>query len=349
MPLLCHSRLRGNGTLDHMRRNSKVAADDSVSRGVRPAGHAREWLGMDISIIVVNWNTRELLRKCLDSVGTTVRGLSHEMIVVDNASTDGSAAMLRERFPRVRLIENLENRGFGTANNQALRVMTGRYALLLNSDAVLTENAVSELFSCMENHPEAAMACGQLLNANGSRQNSIAAFPSLLTLMTNTSLLEYLFPGRYPSKRYPHPEPVEIESGIGACLMVRRAAIDAVGLFDERYHFFFEETDWAYQMRRAGWTILHVPTAFIYHLQGQSIGRNLHSRIEFYRSRYQFFRKWRSRPCYIAVCVVILLRLVMDWLLTSVGMLLTLGLRRELRDKWAVYGCLLVWHLRGCP
>jgi GT2 family glycosyltransferase len=304
---------------------------------------------MDISIIVVNWNTCELLRKCLDSVETTVRSLSHEIIVVDNASTDGSAAMLRERFPRVRLIENLENRGFGTANNQALRVMTGRYALLLNSDAVLTENAVSELFACMENHPEAAMACGQILNADGSRQNSIAAFPSLLTLMTNTPLLEYLFPRRFPSKRYSHFGPVEVDSGIGACLMVRMAAMDAVGLLDERYRFFFEETDWAYQMRRAGWKVLHVPTAFIYHLQGQSIGRKFHSRIEFYRSRYQFFRKWRSRPCYTAVCFVILLRLVLDWFLTSVGMLLTLGLRRELRDKWAVYGRLLVWHFRGRP
>ncbi len=257
----------------HAENDSKVAAEFRP-RGVRPAGHAREWLGMDISIIIVNWNTRELLRKCLDSVETTVRSLSHEIIVVDNASTDGSAAMLRERFPRVRLIENLENRGFGAANNQALRVMTGRYALLLNSDAVLTENAVSELFACMENHPEAAMACGQLLNADGSRQNSIAAFPSLLTLMTNTPLLEYLFPRRFPSKRYSHSGPVEVDSGIGACLMVRMAAMDAVGLFDERYYFFFEETDWAYQMRRAGWKVLHVPTAFIYHLQGQSIGRN---------------------------------------------------------------------------
>ena len=131
--------------------------------------------------------------------------------------------------------------------------------------------------------------------------------------------------------------------------MVRKAAIEAVGMFDEQYFFFFEETDWAFQMRRAGWKVVHVPTAFIYHLQGQSIGRNVRSRIEFYRSRYQFFRKWRSRPRYIAVCVVIMLRLVLDWFLTSVGMLLTLGHRRELRDKWAVYGRLLGWHLRGCP
>jgi hypothetical protein len=304
---------------------------------------------MDLTIIVVNWNTRELLRKCLDSIETTVRCLSYEIIVVDNASTDGSADMLQQKFPTVMRIENRENRGFGAANNQALRIMTGRYALLLNSDAVLTENAVSELFDCMEKHPDAAMACGQLLNFDGSRQNSIAAFPTLLTLMTNTSLLEYLFPRRFPSKRYSHLGVVEVDSGIGACLLVRKEAIDAVGMFDERYHFFFEETDWAYQMRRAGWKVLHVPTAFIYHLQGQSIGRNVCSRIAFYRSRYQFFRKWGSRSYYLAVRVVILLRLVLDWFLTFVGMLLTLGLLRELRVKWAVYGRLFVWHVRGCP
>jgi GT2 family glycosyltransferase len=227
--------------------------------------------------------------------------------------------------------------------------MTGRYALLLNSDADLTDNAVYELYSFMESRPDAAMACGQLLNADGSRQNSIAAFPSLLTLLTNVPLLEYLFPKRFPGKRYTYPGPVEVDSGIGACLMVRKAAIDAVGMFDERYFFFFEETDWAFQMRRGGWKVFHVPTAFIYHLQGQSIGRNVRSRIAFYRSRYQFFRKWKSRPYDLAVRVVIPLRLLLDWLLTGLGNLLTLGLHGRMRDKWAVYGRLLVWHLRGCP
>ena len=304
---------------------------------------------MDISIIIVNWNTRELLGRCLASVGTTVQNLSCEIIVVDNASTDGSVAMVKERFPGVHLIENSENRGFGAANNQALRMMSGRYALLLNSDTVLVEKAVDELFSCMENHSEAAMACGQLLNADGSRQNSVAAFPTLLTLMTNMSLLELLFPRRYPSKRYVHTGAVEIESGVGACLLVRREVIDVVGPFDERYFFFFEETDWAYRMRRAGWKVLHVPTALIYHFQGQSIGRSIRSRIEFYRSRYQFFQKWRGRLYYWSVCVVIPVRLAVDWLLTSLGVLLTLGLLRELRDKWVVYGNLLRWHLRGCP
>ncbi|HLA26444.1 MAG TPA: glycosyltransferase family 2 protein [Syntrophales bacterium] len=302
----------------------------------------------DISIIIVNWNTKELLKDCLHSVYKTVQGIVYETIVVDNASEDGSAEMLRREFPAAHLIENKVNRGFGAANNQALSIMKGRYALLLNTDTLLTENAVSLLFSFMEGRPDTAMACGQLLNADGSKQNSIAAFPSLLTLMTNISLLEYFWPRRYPSKRYTFTEPVEIDSGIGACLIVRKQAIDEVGMLDERYFFFFEETDWAYRMKVAGWKIFHVPQAFIYHLQGQSIGRDVSSRMEFYRSRFQFFRKWYSYPGFLLTGAVIVARLMINWLFTSVANILILGQKKSLRDKWVVYGQLLLWHIQGC-
>jgi GT2 family glycosyltransferase len=257
--------------------------------------------------------------------------------------------MLREKYLEVRLIQNEENRGFGAANNQAMRIMTGRYALLLNSDTVLTENAVRELFTFMEAHADAAMACGQLLNANGSKQNSVASFPNLLTLLTNTSLLEYLFPDHYPSKRYNHDKPIEVDSCIGACFLVRKKAIEDVGMLDERYFFFFEETDWAYQMKKVGWKVFQIPTAFIYHFQGQSIGRDIQSRIEFYRSRYQFFRKWKSRPYFIAVSTVIFLRLCVNWLVTSVANIFSLGMNRELRHKFFVYSRLILWHLNFTP
>jgi hypothetical protein len=300
---------------------------------------------MDISIIIVNWNTRDLLQNCLKSVYRTICNVSYEIFVVDNASQDGSLAMLRDEYPQVKIIENEENRGFGAANNQAMRIMTGRCALLLNSDTVLTENAVSELFTFMEAHSDVAMACGQLLNADGGKQNSVASFPNLLILLMNTSLLEYLLPNRYPSKRNSYDKPIEVDSCIGACLLVRKKAIDDVGLFDERYFFFFEETDWAYQMRKAGWKVFHVPTAFIYHLQGQSIGRDVRSRIEFYRSRYQFFRKLKSRPYFIVVRIVIFLRLCINWLLTSVANIFSLGMHREHRHKFFVYSRLILWHL----
>lgn len=302
---------------------------------------------MDISVVIVNWNTRDLLHNCLTSVFHTMAGMAVEAIVVDNGSVDGSIEMVRRDFPAVRVIANTDNRGFGAANNQAFRIMQGRYALLLNSDTVLTEKAVPELLSFMESHSDAAMACGQLINRDGSKQHSFANFPNLLTLMTNTPLLEYLFPDRYPSKRYTYAEPLAVDSGIGACLMVRKAAMDEVGLFDERYFFFFEETDWAYAMHLAGWKSYHVPTAFIYHLQGQSIGADIRSRIAFYQSRYQYFKKWKGTLYYRLVCTVIFTRLLVNWLLTSLGNLVTLGMQKRLRDKWVVYSRLLGWHLKS--
>jgi GT2 family glycosyltransferase len=304
---------------------------------------------MDISIIIVNWNTKDLLRNCLNSIYQTVQNITLEIIVVDNASHDGSVAMLREEFPQVTIIENTTNRGFGAANNQAINIMKGRYALLLNTDTILAEDAVYELFSFMEAYPDAAMACGQLLNADGSKQNSIANFPNLLTLFLNTPLLEYLFPKRYPSKRYDYKWPIEVDSGIGASLLVRKQAIDKVGMLDERYFFFFEETDWALQMKTAGWKIYHVPSAFIYHLQGQSIGRDVRSRIEFYRSRYQFFKKWKSHSYYQLISFVIFVRTIINWLLTSFGNLVTLFTNKNLRNKWVVNSKLILWHLNGRP
>lgn len=304
---------------------------------------------MDLSVVIVNWNTKDLLRGCLQSVYRTVKDISFEVIVVDNASQDGSVAMLKEDFPEVQVIENDTNKGFGAANNQALRVMQGRYALLLNTDTVLTDGAVRQLFSFLERHPDAAMACGQLLNEDGSRQNSVAAFPTLLTLLFNTSVLEYLFPARYPSKRQDYEGPVEVESCIGACLMVRKKTIDEVGLFDERFFFFLEETDWAFRMKKAGWKVCFIHSATIYHFQGRSIGHGVESRIAFYRSRYAYFRKWYKRPYYILARFLIFGRLTVDLVSMAAANLLLLGANRKIRTRLAVYSRLVLWHLQGCP
>ena len=302
---------------------------------------------MDLSVILVNYNTKDLLRNCLRSVFETVTDASYEVFVVDNASADGSVEMLKREFPSVRVIANERNVGFAAANNQAMKEMNGRYALLLNSDAVLTGQAVSDLMTFMEGNAGSAMACGQLLNADGSKQNSIANFPDYLSLMFNVPVLEYLFPKRYPSKRFHHSSPIEIDSGIGACLMVRKKAIDEIGLLDERYFFFFEETDWAFRFRKSGWKIHFVPSARIYHLQGKSIGQSARSRIEFYRSRYQYFRKW-SR-FYPLAFTIIFFRLAVNWFFTTGAALFTFGLNRQLVDKGLVYSQLLVWHLKKCP
>ncbi len=301
-----------------------------------------------VSVIIINWNTKDILQNCLDSIYQTIDNLSCEIIVVDNASSDGSQELLQQRYAQVIKIYNEINRGFGAANNQAFAVMKGKYALLLNTDTILTPGAINKLYSFAKTHPQAAIVCGQLLNADGSKQNSVAPFPSMLTLAANISLLEYLFPQYYPSKRYKYSTPIEVDSAIGACMMINKKALAEAGFFDERYFFFFEETDLAYAFHSKGWSVFHVPDAFIYHLQGQSIGHNVGSRIEFYRSRYQFLRKWHSRKYVYPAAAIIFFRLLINWLFSCAVNVLTFGLVKELRQKLFVYSRLILWHLKSC-
>jgi GT2 family glycosyltransferase len=303
---------------------------------------------VDISVIIVNWNTRDLLMNCIRSVYETVQGIACEIWVVDNGSTDGSQEAVKAAFPQVQLIENTQNRGFAAANNQALKRMSGHYALLLNSDAALTDGAAQTLHAFMESTPAAGMACGQLLNPDGSRQNSIASFPTLLTLISNETLLRIMFPEKFPSKRRDYSGPIPIESGIGACLMIRKTAMDAVGIFDEAYFFFFEETDWAYRMRLANWRIYFVPSARILHAQGKSAGNSVSSRILFYRSRYIYLKKWHLKS-YSLMVGVLFIRLLVNAILSLLGSGLTLGLAPRLLDKTLVYFQLITWHFKGCP
>ena len=303
---------------------------------------------MDISVVIVNWNTKELLLGCLASVFETMKGMAFEVWLVDNGSHDGSVGAVRTKYSLVKIIENQRNLGFAGANNQAFRRMKGRYALLLNTDTVLTEGAVQELYAFMESNSGAGQSCGQLLNDDGSKQNSIANFPSLLSLLCNQTLLRILLPKQFPSKRKEYAKPIEVDSGIGACLMVRKKAMDEIGLLDESYFFFLEETDWAYRMKRAGWKIYFVPTARIFHFQGQSVGANVDSRVMYYRSRYIYFRKWHKRS-YPIVRIVIFCRLLVNTVLTLLAMLLTFGLKGDLYRKFKIYVQLIAWHLKGCP
>jgi len=226
--------------------------------------------------------------------------------------------------------------------------MQGRYALLLNTDTLLSHGAVKELYGFMEADPEAGIACGQLLNQDGSLQNSIANFPSLLSLLCNESVLRILFPNRFPSKRRRYSVPLRIDSCIGACMMVRKKAMDEVGFLDEQYFFFFEETDWAYRMKQAGWKSCFVPAARIFHAQGKSIGSSAKARIMFYRSRYIYFRKWHRRS-YLLIHVIIFFRLLINAGLNLAGVACTLGMHPGTRNKLYVYAGLIGWHLRGCP
>jgi len=247
---------------------------------------------VDVSIIIVNWNTKEYHLRCIESIYQSLKKIEMEVFVVDNGSKNGSVTAVKERFPMICLIENEKNLGFAKAANQGLQKGSGRYLLLLNPDTQVKNGAIERLMLFMKVNPDIGIAGAPLLNPDGSKQNSIANFPSLATELLNKSLLRWLFPEKFPGKEKDYPEPFEVDSVIGACMMVRRDALNQVGLLDEDYFLFLEETDWCYRMKRAGWKIYHVPQAEVYHFQGKSAETvKKRARVEFYRSRYHFFKK----------------------------------------------------------
>ncbi len=300
----------------------------------------------DLSIVIVNRNTRDLLLDCISSVYATVPPLSFEIWVVDNGSSDGSIAAVERAFPDVRCIRNEQNLGFAKANNQALRRAEGRYLVLLNTDAVLTPSALATIIDFMERNKNVAVCGGQLLNRDGSLQNSIANAPTLATELLNKSLLRRLNPSRYPGKEQRFQHPTEVESIIGACMVVRKEAVDKIGLLDESYFFFFEETDWCRRMTESGWRVYFHPEARIYHLQGESAKKVIvAARIEYWKSRYTFFRKHYSQSVLQILGGGLLVKTAISVLLQLIAATVSSKARRKLK----VSTMILLWHLLGCP
>jgi N-acetylglucosaminyl-diphospho-decaprenol L-rhamnosyltransferase len=249
---------------------------------------------LELSIIIVNWNTRDLVVGCLQSIYDTTSGLEFEVIVVDNASCDGSLGMLRRRFPKVRLVENPENVGFAWANNQAIAVSQGCYVLLLNSDAVATPGAIQSLVSLADEKPRAGIVGAQLLNPDGSFQASHTPFPTLWQEFLILTGLGRLVRGRWYPSRGPGEDqgPQIVDYVEGACMLARRRAVEEVGGLDEGYFMYAEEVDWCYAMNQAGWQVWYQPAAKVIHLGGgSSQNRRPQREADLYRSRVRFFRK----------------------------------------------------------
>jgi hypothetical protein len=273
---------------------------------------------MDLSIIVVNWNTRELLAQCLKSLercqlsisgqGNSLTtdnpspitdhcALTAEIFVVDNASSDGSAAMVRKCFPQVRLIENCENVGFARANNQAVRESSGRYVLLLNSDSTVEPNSLANMAAFMDAHPETGILGGNILNADGTSQFCYGRFPSLLSETAFAWGLDTHFPLSMRFKPcFAKREFIETDWVVGAALMVRRELLDRVGLLDESYFMYSEEIDLAYRARCDGWRTYVLRDARIVHLRQQSSKQAAAAmKAQLFRSKVLYFQKHHGR------------------------------------------------------
>ena len=274
----------------------------------------------DVTVIIVNWNTWPLLERALASLlgveRTRLEGegsrfaaqpptLSSqpptlELIVVDNGSEDGSAELVQQRFPEVRLVANRRNRGFAAAVNQGLNLAAGRYVLLLNSDARLEPTALGRLAAYLDAHPRVAVVGPRLRNPDGSIQSSRRRFPTLATTFLESTVLQRFWPQHPLLQRYyvldrSDDEAQAVDWLSGACLLVRRAAIAEVGGLDERFFMYSEELDWCRRFRAAGWEVVYLPEAEATHEAGGSSRRDLLARhIQFNESKCRYVGKYHG-------------------------------------------------------
>lgn len=250
-----------------------------------------------VSIIVVSWNTREMLRGTLAALSQELEGCSGvdvEVLVVDNGSTDGSADMVRNHFPKIRLIANKENLGFAQANNQAIGVARGELILLLNSDAEICRGTLAKLTTFMAERPQAGAVGPRLLNADGTLQPSCHPMLTPEREFWRLAFFDRLVPwATYRMTHWRTDLPRRVEVIKGACLLLRREAIEQVGKLDDRYFMYAEEVDLCYRLAQAGWELWWVPEARVVHY-GEASSRQEAEKmyLQLYRSKVQFYRKF---------------------------------------------------------
>jgi GT2 family glycosyltransferase len=259
---------------------------------------------MDLSIVILNYNTREHLRACLESLvaegSTSLSGgpLLTEVLVVDNASSDGSAEMVAADFPGVSLIRSPHNGGFANGNNQALERSRGAAILLLNPDTLMPPGGIGRMLDCLTAHPEAGIVGPRLLRPDGSMHLACRrSFPTPATAFYRISGASRLFPrsprfGRYNLTFIDPSLAIEVDSVCGACMLVKRAVVDRIGALDERFFMYAEDLDWCLRAREAGWTVRYEPGVIVQHQHGAaSRKRALRTTFHFFRAMDLFYRK----------------------------------------------------------
>jgi GT2 family glycosyltransferase len=269
---------------------------------------------LDVSIIIVNWNTRKLLQNCLKSVYERTGDVKYEVIVVDNGSTDDSVEMVKKNFPQVNIIENAENLGFARANNIGIQTSKGRYICLINSDITLLDDCIGKLISFMDSRPAVGITGPKILNSDRTIQHSCRHFPSIWNNLCQSLGLNHLFPksaffSDWIMDYWGHDSIRSVDALSGCFLMVRRKALEEVGLLDEDFFIYGEDLDWCRRFRKASWDIVFYPETEATHLIGAS---SANAPIKFYlelqKAGLQYWRKHHGRIGRVSYAAVILIR-----------------------------------------
>ncbi len=307
----------------------------------------------DISVLIVSWNVRDLLLDCLAALPEAVGDdFSHEVIVVDNASSDGTVEAVQQAFPDVRVIANAENRGFTGGNNQALAAARGRFLFLLNPDTKPQPGSIAQLARYLDDHPDVGMVGPRLRYGDGSPQSSRRRFPTLPVLFTESTVVQQYLPGlglfaRYTLADLPDDIPQEVDWLVGAALMARRQVYEQIGGLDEGFFMYSEELDWCHRAKDAGWRIAYEPAAEIIHYEGKSSEQAVARRdIAFFSSRVCYTRKYHGAFWAGVLRWWLLATFVFQWLREGAKWLL--GHKRPLRaQRMAAYQQVLRSGLKG--
>lgn len=297
-----------------------------------------------LSVIVVSWNTRALLGRCLASVQAEVEALKRpvEVFVVDNASADLSAELVLSEFPWVHLIQNSVNAGFASANNQALRLSHGDYVMLLNPDTEVKEGAFARLLSFLDRRPEVGAVGPRLIHADGSLQQSCYPLPTLAREFWRLLHLDKIRPwATYPAASWDMNQPREVESLQGACLLIRQSVLNQVGHLDERFFVYTEEIDLCRRILENGSKLFWIPDSVIVHHEGQSTDQTSYPMfLQLYRSKLDYFRKHEGRVAAFVYKVILLLATIPRLVLSAMMMVFP-PRRRQMRTVLKHYGALL--------
>ena len=275
---------------------------------------------MDLSIIIVSWKTKDLVRNCLASVYKETRDLDFEVILIENNSQDGTCEMARKEFPQVKLIASSENLGFAKANNLGIRQAQGRYILLLNPDTIILNGSLQKCVAYLEAHQEYQVLGCKLLYSDLTFQESCRRLPTFWDQAGILLKLHNFFPnlgaiGRYYMKDFQYDKITEVDQIMGAFMLVRGEVWENVGLLDERFFAWFEEVDWCRRAKEAGFRIVFYPDAEIIHLKGQSFNKYLKRQWLFDMSLLSYFKKHHSWVAYFGLLCLVPINLVLDRML----------------------------------
>ena len=289
---------------------------------------------LDLSVVIVSWNVKEYLMKCLSSVNNNVNNLSYEIIVIDNNSSDGTAEMIRKKFPETKLTINRENFGFARANNQAFAQCRGRYILLINPDTYLIDNSMNRLIEFLESHKEVGVVGPMLLNPDKSIQYICFYFPSLLSELLNSLNLDNVVRRKLLKKRLAKlmekGMPFEVDWVPGACLILRSQILNEIGGLDEKYFLFSEEMEWCFRIKARGWKVFLIGNVFVIHYGSRSTKQNIHQMlIQRQKSRHIFFKNHRGLVFRLGIRFIYIFSFMVKILIRIASIPLTVLLPRD--------------------